>query len=109
MKMAKFLVSHFDASAEKFRAGEAYPLTDETRLCIARGAAEEVDVARNAPARLPIPTNPQPIEQVPHPHSRGGPCDEPAATEHLAAEPGESAGTEAAAAAASPQTGKSKK
>jgi hypothetical protein len=80
MKMAKFLVSHFDASAEKFRAGEAYPLTDETRLCIARGAAEEVDVP-----------------------------DEPAATEHLAAEPGESAGTEAAAAAASPQTGKSKK
>lgn len=88
MKMAKFLVSHFDASAEKFRAGEAYPLTDETRLCIARGAAEEVDVP-----------------------------DESGATEQPAAEAGEAAGTEAAAAevaaeapAAAPvQSGKSKK
>lgn len=44
MKMAKFLVSHFDAGVEKFTAGEAYPLDDETSLCIARGTAEEVDV-----------------------------------------------------------------
>ena len=45
MKQAKFLVSHFDAGVEKFKAGQIYPLEDETRLCIARGAAEEVDVA----------------------------------------------------------------
>lgn len=44
MKKAKFLVSHFDAGTEKYKAGEAYDLTDETRLCIVRGAAEEVEV-----------------------------------------------------------------
>jgi hypothetical protein len=44
MKKAKFLVSHFDAGVVKFKAGQAYPLDDETRLCIVRGAAEEVDV-----------------------------------------------------------------
>lgn len=45
MKKAKFLVSHFDAGVEKFKKGASYPLDDETRLCIARGAAEEVEVA----------------------------------------------------------------
>ena len=45
MKKAKFLVSHFDAGVEKFKKGEAYPLDDETSLCITRGAAEEVEVA----------------------------------------------------------------
>lgn len=50
MKKAQFLVSHFDAGEVKFKAGECYPLTDETRLCIVRGAAVEVDVADEAPA-----------------------------------------------------------
>lgn len=88
MKIAKFLVSHFDAGVEKFKAGQAYPLNDETSLCIARGAAEEVDVP-----------------------------DEPAATEQPSAEAGEAAGAEAAAAevvadappAAPVPTGKGKK
>jgi hypothetical protein len=44
MKMAKFLVSHFDSGIEKFKADQTYPLDEETRLCVARGAAEEVDV-----------------------------------------------------------------
>lgn len=44
MKKAKFLVSHFDASVEKYKAGEVYDLTEDTRLCIARGAAVEVEV-----------------------------------------------------------------
>lgn len=73
MKQAKFLVSHFDAGVEKYKAGETYDLTDETRLCIARGAAVEVDVedaprpevavevaaapaAEAAPAAAPAPT-----------------------------------------------------
>lgn len=51
MKQAKFLVSHFDAGVEKFQAGETYPLDDETRLCIARGAAEEVDVDEKPEAK----------------------------------------------------------
>lgn len=45
MKKARFVMSHFDAGVEKFKAGEDHELTDETRLCIARGAAVEVDVA----------------------------------------------------------------
>jgi len=49
MKKAKFLVSHFDAGTEKFKAGHAYDLTDETRLCIKRGAAVEVDVPDETP------------------------------------------------------------
>lgn len=53
MKKAKFLVSHFDAGVEKFKAGEAYELTDETRLCIVRGAAEEVDVLDEPAAETP--------------------------------------------------------
>lgn len=50
MKKAKFLASHFDAGEEKYKAGEAYPLDDDTRLCIARGAAVEVDAPDDAPA-----------------------------------------------------------
>lgn len=53
MKKAKFLVSHFDAGVEKFKAGKAYPLDDETRLCIARGAAEEVDEPNEPDAAAP--------------------------------------------------------
>lgn len=79
MKMAKFLVSHFDAGAEKFTAGQAYPLSDETRLCVARGAAEEVDIA-----------------------------DEPAAPEVAATEEAAAPAAEAPAAPP-PQTGKAKK
>ncbi|HYD58964.1 MAG TPA: hypothetical protein VEC35_01320 [Noviherbaspirillum sp.] len=51
MKKAKFLVSHFDAGVEKFKAGEAYDLTDETRLCITRGAAVEVDAMDDVSAK----------------------------------------------------------
>lgn len=54
MKKAKFLVSHFDSGVEKFKAGEEHELTEETRLCIARGAAVEIDVAdpeRTGPER----------------------------------------------------------
>ena len=53
MKKAKFLVSHFDGGTEKYKAGEAYPLDDDTSLCIVRGAAVEVDVPEE-PAEKPV-------------------------------------------------------
>jgi hypothetical protein len=53
MKMAKFLVSHFDAGVEKFKAGQAYPLDEETRLCIVRGAAVEADMPDPEPVKEP--------------------------------------------------------
>jgi len=43
-KKARFLMPHFDSGVAKFKKGEVHDLTDETRLCIARGAAEEIDV-----------------------------------------------------------------
>lgn len=49
MKKIKFNVSHFDGGTEKFKAGQLYDVTDETRLCVVRGAAVEVDVPDEAP------------------------------------------------------------
>lgn len=47
MKVVKFTASWFEvqngASVEKFQAGSFYPVTDETKIHVARGIAEEVD------------------------------------------------------------------
>lgn len=64
MKKAKFLVSHFDAGAVKFQAGESYPLDEETRLCIVRGAAEEVEAPNVEPpaaTEATAATAPEPV------------------------------------------------
>jgi len=92
MKKAKFLMSHFDAGAEKFKAGEAYELTEETRLCIARGAAVEVDVPD------------QPAGETKAADTETKPADG-----ETQAPSGETPATEAAAPAAAPAAAKSKK
>jgi hypothetical protein len=55
VKEVKFELDWFEAGAKKYAAGNTYPVTDETSLCVATGSAVYVETAE-APAAAPPPT-----------------------------------------------------